>query len=160
VITVARRIARLELEVLVTHRQVALYDDGGDQAVPDLSDTSRWLFVGDNVVLAVSTGLSDHPATVAVEAWDEAPDPEAGWEVRADGRLRLDSGDLELKPGEPPPHTQLLRVGAPGGYHVRGYTRGRAAIAGMPPGPALFEQTGVEYFLFQFWPAADNPGWA
>jgi hypothetical protein len=157
---VARRIARLELEVLVTHRQVQLYDDGGDQVVPDLNDTSRWLFTGANVIVAISTGLSDHPATVAVEAWDGAPDPEAGWEVRADRQLRLDSGDLELKPGEPPPHTQLLRLGPPSGYHVRGYARGRAAIATIPPGPALYELTGVEYFLLQLWPAADNPGWA
>jgi hypothetical protein len=156
----ARRIARLELEVLVTHRLVELYDDGGDQAVPDLHDAGEWLFAGDNAVVAVSAGLSDHPATVAVEAWDGAPDPEPGWEVRADRRLRLDSGDLELKPGEPPPHTQLLRIGAPGGYHVRGYMRGRDAIGRQPPGPALYELTGVEYFLFQFWPAADNPGWA
>jgi hypothetical protein len=103
--------------------------------------------------------VSDHPATVTVEAWDGAPDPLAGWDSRADRQLLLDSGNVEVKPGEVPPHTQILRVGAPGRYHVRGYVRGREAIAHPPPGVRPYTLTGVEYFLFQFWPAAANPGW-
>jgi len=26
-----------------------------------------------------------------------------------------------------------------------------------PPGPALYEMTGIEYFLLRSWPAGDDP---
>jgi hypothetical protein len=155
----ALRIARLELEVVVANRLITVYDDGGDQRVPDLHDLNEWFFTGDNAVLAISAGISDHPATVVMEAWNGEPDPVTGWEERAERRMRLDSGNLEVEPGEVPPHTQMLRVGPRGGYHVRAYAKGRDAIANPPPGTDLYRLRGVEFFLFQFWPSTDNPGW-
>jgi hypothetical protein len=148
------RIARLELEVLVANGIIALYDDGGQQVVPNLNDIDEWLFAGDNAVVAASAGLSDHPAAVAIEIWDGEPTPPGEpWESRADRRLRLDSGDLEVKPGEIPPYSQLLRVGPPGRYHLRGYAAGRDDIRRLTPKADLYAHRGVERFLFQFWPA-------
>jgi hypothetical protein len=78
------------------------------------------LFTDANAVLAVSTGVSDHPASVALEAWD----------------------------------------GEPGGYHLRGYPRGRAAIAGRPRVVSLYTLSGVGYFLLPVLAGGRQPRWA
>jgi hypothetical protein len=149
----AQRIARLEMHVLAANGIIAFYDDGGRQVVPDLNDTGEWLFTGDNAVLAASAGHSDHEAAVAIEVWDGEP-PVAGdtWEVRADRTLRLDSGDLEVNMGEVPPDAQLVRVGRPGRYHLRGYAEGRDDIRRLTPNSDIYALRGVERFLLQLWP--------
>ena len=149
----AHRMVRLELDVLVANSVITLYDDGGAQTVPDLNDPGEWLFAGDNAVVAASAGLSDHRAAVTLEVWEDEPAP-AGepWQARADRGLRLDSGDVEVKPGELPPYNQLLRIGPPGRYHLRGYAAGRDDIRRLTPKPDLDANRGVERFLLQFWP--------
>jgi hypothetical protein len=149
----AHRLVRLELDVLVANGIITLDDDAGDQAAPGLNDLSEWLFAGANTVVAVSAGLSDHRAAVTIEVWDGEPaNEEEPWQSRADRRLRLDSGDLEVKPGELPPFNQLLRVGPPGMYRLRGYVAGRDEIRRLTPKPDLDANRGVERFLLQFWP--------
>ncbi|TMR11165.1 hypothetical protein ETD86_36715 [Nonomuraea turkmeniaca] len=148
-----RRIARLEMDVLVVRGTISLFDDGGEQIVPDLNDLDQWLFTGDNAIVAASAGSTDHFAAVAIEAWDgEPPGSGPAWEVQADRTLRLGSGDLEVHPLVPPPGTQLLRAGPPGPYRLRAYTAGRAAIAALTPNPDIYALRGVERFLFQLWP--------
>lgn len=149
------RMARLELEVLVANGVITFIDDGGEQLGPGLADVTEWLFTGDNVIVAASAGRSDHRALVAVEVWDGEP-PAVGepWRSRADRRVRLDSGDLEVKPGEPPPYNQVLRVGPPGRYHLRGQVAGADELRRATPLPDLDANRGVERFLLQLWPAA------
>src|SRR5436189_5393286 len=142
------RIVRLELHVLIANGTFAIYDDAGEQIVPDLNDPREWLFAGDNAIVASSAGHTDHRASLAMEICDgEPPDLDDAWEVRGHRTLRLDSGDLEVKPGEPPPFTQILRVGPPGTYHLRGYSAGRDDIRRMTPNPDIYALCGVERFL-------------
>ncbi|MGC5022249.1 hypothetical protein [Micromonospora sp. DT47] len=140
-----RRLTRLETEVLVFRRMIVLLDDEGDYDVSG----EDWLSVSPNCVVATSAGATDHYASVIVEIWDGPPPVLDGWESGKAGRVRLDSGYLEIQPTD----THVLRVGPPGRYEVRAYSAGRSRIAASTPRSGVDELRGVESFLFQFWPA-------
>ncbi|MEU0155357.1 hypothetical protein [Micromonospora fulviviridis] len=140
-----RRLTRLETEVLVFRRMILLLDDEGDYDVSE----EDWLSVAPNCVMAISAGATDHYASVTVEIWDGPPPLLDGWESGKAGRVRLDSGYLQIQPTD----THVLRIGPPGQYEVRAYSKGRARIAALTPRAGIEQLRGVESFLFQFWPA-------
>ncbi|MCO1597064.1 hypothetical protein M8C17_18065 [Micromonospora sp. RHAY321] len=140
-----RRLTRLETEVLVFRRMIVLLDDEGDYE----ASGQEWLSVSPNCVVAFSAGATDHFASVTLEIWDGPPPPLDGWESSQAGRVRLDSGYLQVQPTD----THVLRIGPAGRYEVRAYSAGRSRIAALTPRSGIEELRGVESFLFQFWPA-------
>ncbi|MDG4822368.1 hypothetical protein O7635_10965 [Asanoa sp. WMMD1127] len=142
-----RCVTRLETETLVSRRMIVLLDDAGDYGLAG----DDWLSVTPNCVVAISAGATDHYARVSVEIWDGVPPLLDGWESGKAGRVRLDSGYLEIQPTD----THVLRIGPPGHYELRAYSAGRARIAAATPRAGIEELRGVESFLFQFW-AADR----
>ncbi len=141
-----RCLTRLETETLVSRRMIVLLDDAGDYGLSE----QDWLSVTPNCVVAISAGATDHYARVTVEVWDETPPLLEGWESGKAGRVRLDSGYLEIQPTD----SHVVRIGPPGRYELRAYSDGRSRIAALTPRAGVDELRGVEAFLFQFWPAA------
>ncbi|MCM0673462.1 hypothetical protein NCC78_01810 [Micromonospora phytophila] len=139
-----RRLTRLETEVLVFRRMIVLLDDEGDYEVSG----EEWS-VSPNCIVAISAGATDHYASVTVEIWDEPPSLLDGWKGSKAGRVRLDSGYLQIQPTD----THVLRIGPPGHYEVWAYSAGRSRIAALTPRSGIENLRGVESFLFQFWPA-------
>jgi hypothetical protein len=152
---VAELLARVDSETLVDHQTFDLLDDGGPQrARVDFGARTQWLFVGDNAVTVLSASNRHHVATVVVEAWDTEPEIPADWSTAASatGRLRLDSGLVEVNPLIEGDDGEALVVGPPGPYDVRAFALGRDEIVRLSPPPDV-ELRGVERYLFQFWPA-------
>jgi len=153
---------RLHLNALVDHGAVEIVDDaGGRPPLPDFTDLDRWLYVGDNSVLLVSTSSIEHLAAVTIETWQSEPpaDP-SGWETREDADLVLASGRLEVDPAVAGENGQALRVGSPGRYQLRAYAAGRNAVLDWEiatretdtPQTDTEPPNLVERFLLQLWP--------
>ena len=143
-----RPLTRLETYTLASRRTITLLDDAGD----DVRVGDDWFSVAPNCVTVLSGGATDHFARMTIEIWDVSPPPLEGWESSRAGRVRLDSGYLEIQPTD----THVLRIGLPGHFQVRAYTSGRAQIAALTPRSGIEELRGMESFLIQFWPAGPS----